>query len=334
MKAIRVHKVGGPEQLELDDVPVPEPGPGQVRVKVDACGVNFIDIYVRTGQYQAPLPLTLGTEAAGVVDAVGPDVTDVRPGNRVGSTEFAGAYAEYALAPATRLVRVPDGMDTQTAAAVLLQGMTAHYLTHSTFPLKAGDTALVHAAAGGVGLLLVQIAKRQGARVIATVGREEKVELARRAGADEVIVTTSEDFEAATRRMTNGTGVDVVYDSVGKTTFDQSLNCLRPRGYLVLFGQSSGAVPPVNPQTLNAKGSLFMTRPTLVNYIATSEELAWRSGDLFNWITAGELQVRVGRTYPLERAAQAQEALASRETTGKVLLTVHSPIGSQDHNSL
>jgi NADPH2:quinone reductase len=302
---------------------------------VDACGINFIDIYVRSGQYNAPLPLTLGTEAAGVVDAVGPDVTDVQPGDRVGSTEFAGAYAEYALAPAPRLVRVPDGMDTQTAAAVLLQGMTAHYLSHSTFPLKPGDAALIHAAAGGVGLLLVQMAKRQGAQVIATVGREEKVELARKAGADEVIVTDDADFEAETRRITHGRGVDVVYDSVGKTTFDQSLNCLRPRGYLVLFGQSSGAVPPLNPQTLNAKGSLFLTRPTLVHYIATREELAWRSGDLFNWITAGELQVRVGRTFPLDQAAQAQEALASRETTGKVLLIVRPPIiGVNVHRSL
>jgi NADPH2:quinone reductase len=322
MKAIRVHDVGGPEQLKLDEVPVPEPGPGQARVKVDACGVNFIDIYVRTGQYSAPLPLTLGTEAAGVVDAVGPDVTDVQPGDRVGSSEFAGAYAEYALAPAARLIHVPDGIDTSTAAAVLLQGMTAHYLTHSTFPLKSGDTALVHAAAGGVGLLLVQIAKRLGARVIGTVGSLEKVQLARQAGADEVIVTASDDFEALTRELTQGRGVDVVYDSVGRTTFDQSLNCLRPRGYLVLFGQSSGAVPPVNPQTLNVKGSLFLTRPTLIHYIATREELAWRAGDLFRWIAAGELHVRIGQTYPLEQAAEAQRALASRETTGKVLLTL------------
>ncbi|MGO8951275.1 MAG: quinone oxidoreductase family protein [Ktedonobacterales bacterium] len=322
MRAIQVHEVGGPEKLKLDEVPMPEPGPGQVRVKLDACGVNFIDIYVRTGQYPAPLPRTLGTEAAGMVDAVGPDVTDIHLGDRVGSTEFTGAYAEYALAPAARLVRVPEGIDTRIAAAVLLQGMTAHYLTHSTFPLKSGDAALVHAAAGGVGLLLVQIAKRQGATVIATVGREEKVQLARQAGADDVIVTASEDFEAATRRLTQGRGVDVVYDSVGRTTFDQSLNCLRPRGYLVLFGQSSGAVPPLNPQTLNAKGSLFLTRPTLAHYVATRDELDWRAGDLFTWIASGELDVRVGRTYLLEQAAAAQEALASRETTGKVLLTL------------
>jgi NADPH2:quinone reductase len=334
MRAIRVHEVGGPEQLKLDQVPVPEPGPGQVRVKLDACGVNFIDIYVRTGQYPAPLPLTLGTEAAGVVDAVGPDVTDVHAGDQVGSTEFTGAYAEYALASAGRLVHVPEGIDTSVAAAVLLQGMTAHYLTHSTFPLKSGDTALVHASAGGVGLLLVQIAKRLGARVIGTVGSEGKVELARRAGADEVIVTAREDFAAMTRQLTQGRGVDVVYDSVGRATFDQSLNCLRPRGYLVLFGQSSGPVPPVNPQILNAKGSLFLTRPTLVHYIATPEELAWRAGDLFRWIASGELDVHIGRTYPLEQAAEAQKALASRETTGKVLLTTGTQLGVQTHRSL
>lgn len=320
MKAIRIAETGGPEVLRVEDVPAPEPGEGQVRVKLDASGVNFIDIYFRTGQYKAPLPMTIGSEAAGVVDAVGPKVTVVRVGERVASTQFTGAYAEYAVAPAKGVVRVPEGVDMKVAAAVLLQGMTAHYLTHSTFSLKRGDTALVHAAAGGVGLLLVQIAKRLGARVIGTVGTEEKAALARQAGADDVILYTKQDFEAETKRLTGGRGVDVVYDSVGKTTFDQSLNCLRPRGYLVLFGQSSGAVPPVDPQILNAKGSLFLTRPTLAHYIAAREELEQRASDLFSWIATGELSVRIGREFPLAQAAAAQEALAGRQTTGKVVL--------------
>lgn len=320
MKAIRIAETGGPEVLRLDEVPMPEPGEGLARVKLEASGVNFIDIYHRSGQYKLSLPMTLGGEAAGVVDAVGPGVTEVRVGDRVASTQFMGAYAEYAVAPAKGLVRVPDGVDMKVAAAVLLQGMTAHYLTHSTFPLKRGDTALVHAAAGGVGLLLVQIAKRLGARVIGTVGTEEKAALARQAGADEVILYTEQDFTAETKRMTGGRGVDVVYDSVGKTTFDSSLNCLRPRGYLVLLGQSSGAVGPFDPQILNAKGSLFLTRPTLVHYIATRDELEWRAGDIFAWIAAGELSVRIGREFPLAQAGAAQEALASRQTTGKVLL--------------
>ncbi len=320
MKAVRVHEPGGSEKLSLDEVAIPEPGPGQARVRLDASGVNFIDIYIRSGQYKVPLPITLGSEAAGVVDAVGPGVEELRVGDRVASAGFMGAYAEYALAPVGQLVRVPAGMETRTAAAVMLQGMTAHYLTHSTFPLKPGDTALVHAAAGGVGLLLVQIAKRIGARVIATVGVQEKAEPARRAGADEVIVTGNVDFETETKRLTAGHGVDVVYDSIGKTTFDRSLLCLRPRGYLVLFGQSSGAVPPVDPQILNSKGSLFLTRPTLGNYIATREELEWRAGDLFTWIGSGELRVTIDRAIPLEQAAAAQEALAGRVTSGKVLV--------------
>lgn len=320
MKAIRMFETGGPEVLRLEEMPEPEPGEGFARVKLEASGVNFIDIYHRSGQYKLPLPMSLGGEAAGVVDAVGPGVTEVRVGDRVASTQFMGAYAEYAIAPARGLVRVPDGVDMKVAAAVLLQGMTAHYLTHSTFPLKRGDTALVHAAAGGVGLLLVQIAKRLGASVIGTVGTEEKAALARQVGADEVILYREQDFAAETKRLTGGRGVDVVYDSVGKTTFDSSLNCLRPRGYLVLFGQSSGAVGPFDPQTLNAKGSLFLTRPTLVHYIATRDELEWRASDLFTWIAAGELSVRIGREFPLAQAGAAQEALASRQTTGKVLL--------------
>ncbi|MFQ3630433.1 quinone oxidoreductase family protein [Roseiflexus sp.] len=320
MRAIRVHEHGGPEVLRLDDVPVPEPGPGEARVKIAAAGVNFIDIYQRSGQYKGALPMTLGMEAAGVVDAVGPDVADVRVGDQVVYAMRQGAYAEYAIVPATMLAPVPEGVDLQQAAAVMLQGMTAHYLAYSTYPLRQGDVALIHAAAGGVGLLLIQIAKRCGARVIGTVSTEEKAALARAAGADEIILYTQEDFSAAVRRLTDGAGVHVVYDSVGKTTFEGSLNCLRPRGYMVLFGQSSGAVPPFDPQILNAKGSLFLTRPSLGHYLLTRDELLWRAGDLFTWMAAGELKVRIDATYPLEQAAEAHRALASRATSGKLLL--------------
>jgi NADPH2:quinone reductase len=320
MQAIRVHETGGPEVLRLDDIAIPEPGAGQVRVKLEATGVNFIDIYDRSGQYKRQYPLVLGSEGAGVADAVGAEVTEWRAGDRVASVQLVGAYAEYALAPAAGLVRVPEGVATQVAAAVMLQGMTAHYLAHDTYPLRAGETALVHAAAGGVGALLVQIAKGRGARVIATVGSEPKAQVARAAGADEVIDYTTSDFEAETRRLTGGKGVDVVYESVGRTTFDKSLNCLRPRGYLVLYGQSSGAVPPLDPQVLNAKGSLFLTRPTLRDYIAGRQEMARRADDLFRWIGAGELTVRIDRSYPLAEAGAAQTALASRATSGKVLL--------------
>jgi NADPH2:quinone reductase len=320
MRAIRVHDYGGPEVLRLEDLPVPEPGPGEARVKIAAAGVNFIDIYHRSGQYKGVLPMTPGMEAAGVVDAVGPDVSDVQVGDRVVYAMRQGAYAEYAIVPATMLAPVPEGIDLHQAAAVMLQGMTAHYLTHSTYPLRPGDVALIHAAAGGVGLLLVQIAKRCGARVIGTVSTEEKAKLARDAGADDIILYTQEDFSAAVRRLTDGVGVHVVYDSVGKTTFEGSLNCLRPRGYMVLFGQSSGAVPPFDPQVLNAKGSLFLTRPSLGHYLLTRDELLWRAGDLFAWMAAGELKVRIDATYPLEQAAEAHRALASRATSGKLLL--------------
>ncbi len=320
MKAIRIHTTGGPDVLRVDDVPMPEPGPGQARVKLTASGVNFIDIYFREGQYPAQLPLTLGQEGAGVVDAVAPDVTDIAVGAQVAYTSIPGAYAEYAVVPAARLVPVPNGIDLRQALALMLQGMTAHYLSHSTYPLQPGDTALVHAAAGGVGGLLVQLAKLRGARVIGTVSTEAKAQIAHAAGADEVIIYTQEDFAARTKALTNGRGVDVVYDSVGQTTFDQSLNSLRPRGYLVLFGQSSGPVPPFNIQTLNAKGSLFLTRPTLVHYIATTEELRQRSGDLFALLGQGKLRVNIGATFPLDQAAAAQEALTGRQTTGKVLL--------------
>ena len=320
MRAIRVHDYGGPEVLRLEDLPVPEPGAGEARVKIAAVGVNFIDIYHRSGQYKGVLPMTPGMEAAGIVDAVGPDVSDVQVGDRVVYAMRQGAYAEYAIVPATMLAPVPKSIDLHQAAAVMLQGMTAHYLTHSTYPLRPGDVALIHAAAGGVGLLLVQIAKRCGARVIGTVSTEEKAALAREAGADDIILYNQEDFSAAVRRQTDGAGVHVVYDSVGKTTFEGSLDCLRPRGYMVLFGQSSGAVPPFDPQVLNAKGSLFLTRPSLGHYLLTRDELLWRAGDLFAWMAAGELKVRIDATYPLEQAAEAHRALASRATSGKLLL--------------
>jgi NADPH2:quinone reductase len=320
MRVVRVHEFGGPEVLQLDDVPLPEPGPGEARVRIEASGVNFIDIYHRTGQYKGALPLALGQEAAGVVDAVGPGVNSVVVGARVAYASVQGSYAERQIVPAERLVAVPAGVSSEQACAVLLQGLTAHYLAFSTYALRPGDTALVHAAAGGVGLLLVQIARRRGASVIGTVSTAAKAALAREAGADEVILYTEEDFAAATKRLTGGRGVDVVYDSVGKTTFEHSLACLRPRGVLALFGQSSGAVPPVDPQRLNAGGSLFLTRPTLGHYTATRDELLWRTGDLFGWMARGELQVRVDRTFPLSEAGAAHEALAGRGTSGKLLL--------------
>jgi NADPH2:quinone reductase len=320
MKAIRVHQFGDPEVLRYEEVPLPEPGAGETRVKIEAAGVNFIDIYHRTGNYPGQLPITLGTEGAGVVDAVGSGVTDVKPGDRVAYAMQQGAYAEYAVVPASKLVLIPDNVHTREAAAVMLQGMTAHYLCYSTYPLQPGETALIHAAAGGVGLLLVQVAKRCGARVLGTVSTEEKARLAGEMGADEVILYTQADFEAETRRLTAGQGVDVVYDSVGKTTFDKSLNCLKPRGYLVLFGQSSGPVPPLDPQVLNAKGSLFLTRPTLGHYMANREELLERAGDLFEWMASGELHVRIDQTFPLAGAAEAHRYLEARKTKGKLLL--------------
>lgn len=320
MQAIRIHEHGSHDVLRLEDVPMPEPREGEARVKIEAAGVNFADIYSRRGQYAATLPAILGQEAAGVVDAVGPGVRDVKPGDRVAYTSHPGAYAQYATVPAWRLVAIPEQVETRQAAAVMLQGMTAHYLTHSTYPLQAGETALVHAAAGGVGRLLVQIAKRRGARVLGTVSTEAKAQLARSGGADEVIFYTQTDFAAETRRLTSGQGVAVVYDSVGQSTFDKSLDCLKPRGYLVLYGQSSGPVPPLDPQVLNAKGSLFLTRPTLVNYVADRNEIVWRAGDLFKWIAAGELDVRIDKEFPLREAAEAHRYLEGRHTHGKVLL--------------
>ncbi len=321
MKAIRVHQIGGPEAMQYDDVAMPEPKEGEARVRVESIGVNFIDTYHRVGLYKLPLPATLGQEAAGVVDAVGAGATEVKVGERVVYSGVQGSYAEYAVAPAWRLVPVPANVSTRDAAAVLLQGMTAHYLAFSTYPLKAGDTALVHAAAGGLGLLLTQIAKRRGARVIGTAGSDEKAQLARAMGADDVIVYTREDFEAEVKRLTDGKGVDVVYDSVGKSTYEKSLNCLRWRGMLVLCGNASGAVPPIDPLALSTRGSLFMTRPTLAHYTRDRAELLSRANDLFGWIAAGKLKVRIDKTFALKDAADAHRYVESRASKGKILLT-------------
>jgi NADPH2:quinone reductase len=289
-------------------------------VKIAASGVNFIDVYFRAGVYKVDLPATLGAEGAGTVESVGPGVSDLAPGDRVAYAMARGSYAEYAVVPAAQLVKIPDGLDFRQAAAAMLQGMTAHYLTHSTFPLKAGDICLVHAAAGGAGLLLVQMARRLGARVFGTVSTEAKARLAHEAGAEETILYKEQDFETEVKRLTAGRGVDVVYDSVGATTFDKSLNCLRPRGMLALFGQSSGPVPPLDPNILNAKGSLFLTRPSLAHHCLTRQELLWRAGDVLGWVASGDLNIRVDRAYPLAEAAQAHRDLESRRTAGKLLV--------------
>lgn len=320
MKAIQVKQTGGPEVLQLAELPVPQPKPNEAVVKIAAAGVNFIDVYQREGRYTVPLPFVIGQEGAGIVTDVGPEVKSVKPGDCVAWTSILGSYAEYAAIPGQRLVQVPQGVSDQQAAAVMLQGLTAHYLIHDTFPLNPGQTALVHAAAGGVGSLLVQMARNLGARVIATVSTEEKANLARQAGAHEVILYTQTDFEAETKRLTNGKGVDVVYDGVGKTTFEKGLNVLRPRGMMVLFGGSSGAVPPFDLIQLSQKGSLYLTRPTLVTYIATTEELRARSSDVFKMIAEGKLKPRIEHTYPLADAANAHRDLEGRKTTGKLLL--------------
>lgn len=320
MKIIRVHEYGEPEVMRIEHMGPPEPVAGMVRVKVEAVGVNFIDIYQRSGQYRPALPFTPGQEAAGVVDMVGTGVTSVKIGDRVAYPFTMGAYAEYTIVPAEKVIPVPDHVDSQTAAALMLQGMTAHYLVTDTFQVKPENTILIHAAAGGTGLLLVQMAKLRGARVLATVSNEAKAKLAREAGADEVFFY--EDFDTEVKRLTNGYGVDVVYDSVGKDTFDRSLNCLRPRGYMVLFGQSSGAVPPFDIQLLNSKGALFLTRPSLGFYTATPDEIQYRAAAIFGWVGSGKLKVHIDRALPLEQAANAHRALANRETTGKVLLVV------------
>ena len=320
MKAILVRDVGGPEVLKLEEVETPEPGPREVRVRLEAVGLNFIDIYHRTGLYPMTPPFVPGKEGAGVVEAVGPEVESVSSGDRVAFAMTTGNYAERVVIREGHCVPVPDGVDLQTAAAVMLQGMTAHYLAHSTFPLREGSRALVHASAGGVGHLLVQIAKERGAWVVGTCSTEEKAELTMKAGADHVIRYTETDFEDEIRRLTDGNGLDVVYDSVGKDTFDKSLNCLRPRGYMVLYGQSSGPVPPVDPGVLARKGSLFLTRPGLAHYTARREELLERSGYLFSALEAGTLEVRIDRTFPLSEAGEAHRYLEGRKTRGKVLL--------------
>ncbi len=322
MKAIQIAQTGGPEHLVLADIATPTPNAGEVLVKLHASGVNFIDIYQREGRYKVPLPFVPGQEAAGVVEETGEGVREFAKGDRVAWCGVLGTYAEYAVVPAAKLIAVPEGVDLSQAAAVMLQGMTAHYLSQSTFPLKRGHTALVHAAAGGVGLLLTQMASQIGARVIATVSTEEKAQLAREAGAADIILYTQADFESETRRLTEGAGVDVVYDSVGKTTFDQSLNCLRPRGMMVLFGGSSGAVPPFDLITISTKGSLFVTRPSLPHYVLTREELTARAGEVLTWVQTGKLRVRCEHTYPLAEASQAHIDLASRKTTGKLLLNI------------
>ena len=319
-KAIRVHQVGGPEAMKFEDVEPEEPKAGEARVRIHASGVNFIDVYHRTGLYPLPLPLTLGTEGAGVVETVGPDVTDVRPGDRVAYVLKVGSYAEQAVVPIEKLVPIPEGVDFSAAAAVMLQGMTAHYLCRSTFPLEKGQRILVHAAAGGVGLLLVQMAKTMGAFVFGTVSTEAKADGAKAAGVDVVIRYTEADFEEVVRKETGGEGLDVVYDSVAKTTFEKSLDCLRPRGMLVLFGQSSGPVPPFNPGILAAKGSLFLTRPSLAHYAQDRAELMGRAEDVFGWMQSGELKVTIDRELPLGEAAEAHRLLEGRKTSGKLVL--------------
>jgi len=320
MKAIRVHAPGGPEALRYEDVAQPSPAAGQVVVKVEAAGVNYIDVYQRNGLYKVATPFTLGQEAAGVVSAVGAGVTDPKVGDRVVYASILGAYAEYAVVPADRVVVLPEGVTTRQAAAVMVQGMTAHYLACTTYPLKTGDTCLVHAAAGGVGLLLCQVASRRGARVIGTVSTREKAALAREAGARDVILYTEQDFETEVKRLTNGLGLQVVYDSVGKTTFDMGLNCLTRRGMMVLYGQSSGPIGSFDPQVLMQKGSLFLTRPTIAHYIATRAELVTRAGEVLSWLKSGTLKVRIEHEFSLAEAAEAHRALEARKTTGKLLL--------------
>ncbi len=320
MKAIQIHETGGRDVLKLAEVAVPTPGAGEVRIKVEYAGLNFIDIYQRSGQYKLALPFTPGLEAGGVVDAVGAGVTDVKVGDRVAYCMINGAYAEYAIAPAAKLVPAPASLGLDVVTALMVQGMTAHYLAMSTFPLNANHAALIHAAAGGTGRLLVQVAKRTGARVIATAGTTEKAALARSAGADEVIIYTQADFVSEVKRLTDGVGVDVVYDSVGQSTFAGGLDCLKPRGMMVLWGQASGPVGAFDPQILNQKGSLYLTRPSLGAYIATRSELLQRANDLFAWVQAGELDVRIDRIFPLVDVAAAHAYIEGRQTQGKVLL--------------
>ena len=320
MKAIQVSQPGPPEAMQFVDLPIPEPKANEALVKIEAVGVNFIDVYHREGRYKLPIPFTPGSEMAGTVTKVGADVKDFKPGDRVAQTGVVGSYAEYQSVPADRLVKLPDHVDFKTAAAAMLQGGTMHYLMRSSYPLKAGETALVHAAAGGMGLLLTQFGKKIGAHIIGTAGSDEKVKMAKDNGTDEVINYSTQDFVAEVKRITGGKGVDVVYDGVGKSTFEGSLNCLRPRGYMILFGGASGAVPPFDPLTLTQKGSLFLTRPSLTHYTLTREEYVWRMTDVLNMIAAGDLKIHIGQTYKLADAAQAHRDLEARKTTGKTIL--------------
>jgi NADPH:quinone reductase len=320
MKAIRILQHGGPEALKIEEVPLPIPGEEQALIRLEAIGVNFIDVYHRTGLYKVAPPFTPGMEGAGVVESVGKNVKDIQPGDRVAYAMTMGSYADHAIVPSWQLIKLPGGVDTRLGAAIMLQGMTAHYLTQTTYPVKSGDSILVHAAAGGVGLLVIQMAKKKGARVIGTVSTDEKAKLAREAGADEVIFYTRQDFETETKRLTQAKGVQVVYDSVGKSTFEKSLSCLVPRGMMVLFGQSSGPVPPFDPGLLAAKGSLFLTRPSLTQYAATRQELLHRAGEVLEWVASGALRVRIEKTFPLIQAPEAHRQLEGRMTTGKVLL--------------
>ena len=320
MKAIRVHTPGGPEVMKLEEVPEPKAGPGQAVVKLEAAGLNYIDVYFRTGMYKAPLPLTPGLEGAGTVTQLGDGVKDLKPGDRVAYTGIPGSYAQMNVCPADRLVKLPDKLSFRDGAASMLQGMTAHYLTRSTYPLKSGDTCLVHAAAGGMGLLLTQMGKMFGATVIGTVSTDEKAALAKQAGADHVILYSKQDFVAEVKRITGNRGVDVIYDGVGATTFEKGLTCIRPRGVMALYGAASGPVAPLDLQLLNANGSLFVTRPSLNHHIASREELVQRSGDVLGWIRDGKLKLRVETTFPLDKAGEAHRALEGRKTTGKVLL--------------
>ena len=322
MRAVLVDAFGGPEALIVRDIPVPVPGPTDVIVKVAVSGVNFIDVYFRTGLYKMPPPVAIGSEAAGTIEAVGAEVVGLAPGDRVAYAMVRGSYAEFAKVPAAQVVTIPNSVSFQQAAAAMLQGMTAHYLTRSTYPLKAGDTCLVHAAAGGTGALIVQMAKAAGATVIGTVSTPEKAAIAKAAGADEIIFYTEQNFAVEARRLTGGRGVDVVYDGVGKTTFDGSLDSLRARGMMVLFGASSGAVPPFDPGSLNPKGSLYLTRPSLAHYVATRDELVWRAGDVLGLVESGTLSVRVDETFPLDRAGDAHQVLEGRKTTGKLLISI------------
>ena len=320
MQAIQILTTGSADVLTLRDLPTPTPGPGEALIRIEASGVNFIDTYFREGRYPAKLPYTLGQEAAGIVESVAADVTEIKPGDRVAWCGIPGTYAQYAVAPAARLVPIPEGVSFNDAAAALIQGITSHYLTHSTYAIQPGDEVLIHAGAGGTGLLFIQIAKSLGARIITTVSTEEKAALASEAGADEIILYTKEDFAAKVKQLTNGHGLPVVYDSVGKTTFEQSLQCLQPRGLMVLFGGSSGPVPPFDLIRLSTMGSLYVTRPTMKDYIATTAALRARTNDIFDAIAKGTLKLRAEHIYPLTEAAQAQRDLESRKTTGKLLL--------------